>query len=762
MRIIQTSLHALLGAAAATAASSSSSSDAGRHAEWKSSPFTIDYFGHRLAEARRRAEEAEEGGQESSLFVDGSDEDGSEAAAAAAAAVAEAEPITCEEGYDDDATLAENPMAKQYGLTGCKGTHQMLMSFMGNVDMLCKGMGASICNCTCAGTLLESSVKTTPLALSDAEPLTNIDEDPTFDCDSVKTDSSDKSAVLLPHVDSGVDIDVWHCKELGTEGVLLWNVDEDGGTIHFGVEVVQNNDGGVGIGISANGGMYGADLLMVQKDDQQAYGVIDMFSRGYSTSGDLVTKDDSQDATLHWVKELDGHLAFRVSRPIKSCDNEDDLEILEGEVPFMWAVFSNHDHTYHGPSKKVRGTVYIDLLSPHKDGIPEPIEDLYAVDLRFGDDTSDDGRYVLEDGRVNSYVCRSFEMPSDEEYHIVSYEFIPDTLPAEANVVHHIVLFACDEDPYRPDPHMCSDMNAGCFGIDATWAVGIPTQYLPKEAGLPMKKYYYMQMHYENLSQTSGIRDGSGLRITFTPKLREQEYSYMIIGTGIGSTEPLPAGQDEVVRQGFCPRDCLARRLPADGVTVHAEFFHSHLYGRSLVTQHMREGQELEPLGDMAWYDFNHQRFKYTPHQPKLMPGDELLTTCRYSTTDAEGGPINFGLETMDEMCFNIFGYYPATKMRYCINDGEVTDGGTCGWGENKVMYEPLQLFAPSVTEVPERCQVVDQDSQVVDEHDTGGLVNEPKDDVGADILETKSAGRQNVMVGTAWGVTMALTANLW
>jgi hypothetical protein len=408
----------------------------------------------------------------------------------------------------------------------------------------------------------------------------------------------------LSQAGSGVDLDSWHCRELGEVGVLLWNLDEDGETIHFAGEFVQDNDGGVGIGISANGGMYGADLLWVRKEDQEEYSAIDMFSRGYSEAGDLVTKDESQDAMLHWAEESDGRIAFRVSRPIKSCDNEDDLEVLAGQVPFIWAVFPNHDHIYHGPSKKERGTVYIDFLSPHNSGIPEAIEDLYAVDLLFGDDLTDDGLYVLEDDRVNSYVCRSFEMPNvetDEEYHIVSVDFIPGTVPADANVVHHIVLFACDEDPFRPDPHFCTDMNAGCFSIDATWAVGIPTQYLPEVAGLPMKPYYYMQMHYENLAQASGIRDGSGLRITYTPKLRPQEYAYMVVGTDLGRTEPLAIGQEEVVRQGFCPHECLAERLPTDGVTVHQQFFHAHLYGRSLVTQHMRDGKELEPLGDMEY-----------------------------------------------------------------------------------------------------------------------------------------------------------------
>ena len=97
-----------------------------RHGEWKRSPFTIDYFGRRLAEARKLAADddgnpfAAPGGEEVAVVTDAP------------------EPLTCDEGFDDDATLAAHPLASQYGLTGCAQTYDMLMEFMGNDDMLCK------------------------------------------------------------------------------------------------------------------------------------------------------------------------------------------------------------------------------------------------------------------------------------------------------------------------------------------------------------------------------------------------------------------------------------------------------------------------------------------------------------------------------------------------------------------------------------------------------------------------------------------------
>mmetsp|Transcript_34657 Transcript_34657/g.63948 ORF Transcript_34657/g.63948 Transcript_34657/m.63948 type:complete len:337 (-) Transcript_34657:63-1073(-) len=298
-------------------------------------------------------------------------------------------------------------------------------------------------------------------------------------------------------------------------------------------------------------------------------------------------------------------------------------------------------------------------------------------------------------------------MPSDQDSHIVGVEPILDTVPADANVVHHVVLFSCDEDPNLPDPHMCASMNVGCYGVAFAWAVGMPAQYLPEAAGLPMGKFYYMQMHYENLAQESGISDGSGLRLTFTPKLREHDYGYVIVGTSLGQTPALEPGHDDLERMGYCPSECTDQLIPEEGVNVHAQFFHAHLAGRALVTQHIRDGEEIAPLGNLPYYDFNHQFFKQTPGSTdgptKLLPGDELITTCRYSTKHATNR-TKFGVETRDEMCFNMIGVYPAMdSMRYCVNN--TAEGGRCGWGSKvKDATAGMVPYVPREEVLPDRC----------------------------------------------------------
>ena len=47
-----------------------------------------------------------------------------------------------------------------------------------------------------------------------------------------------------------------------------------------------------------------------------------------------------------------------------------------------------------------------------------------------------------------------------------------------------------------------------------------------------------------------------------------------------------------------------------DEFKVVAGFQHAHLLGGAITTRHFRGGQELEPLMDDPYYDFNFQQFR--------------------------------------------------------------------------------------------------------------------------------------------------------
>ena len=591
-------------------------------------------------------------------------------------------PPTCPEGYDDDAGLASHPMASQYGLTNCADTFDILSNYMGNADLLCKSLGVGLCNCTCTDITVEASPKLE--AVPFASHNSNISDGSSDETDVA---ISCQNIHLLPDYINDKDMREWKCSPLGEVGVLFWRTNDKEGSITFAVEFLSNG-GGAGIGISANGGMYGADLLVVTKE-QDEWILRDMFAKGYAYDGSLVQRDKSQDAMLEWIKQDnkndDDRLAFVVTRPIKSCDDEMDLEILSGPIPVIWARFPSNGIMYHGPGKDNRGTVYLDLLSEDVDTtmIPEDSQDLFTVDMTL---TTEEQPFTLPTDQVNTYACKSFELPSDQDYHVVGYEAILD----QTDVVHHIVVYSCDEDVYQGTPSECGSMAAMCQTVEIAWAVGMPPQYLPKVAGLPLKRYVLLEMHYENLAG-GAVQDGSGIRLTITNQLRQYDFGYVIIGTDL-NTQVLEPGQSDAVRQGFCSQDCLARHLPDDGVQIHGQFFHAHLQGRSLSTQLIRADNSSSSttttlLGDMPYYDFNHQSFQYFGNEPKLYAGDTLVTTCHYNTSDSPDA-TRFGLETRDEMCFNVIGMYPKLDtLAYCWNS--TTMGGYCG-SDWKYMESPL------------------------------------------------------------------------
>ena len=625
--------------------------------------------------------------------------------------------LTCDEGYDDDASLALNQLAVQYGLNECAETYETLMNFMGNADLLCMSIGVGLCNCTCAGIVVEPSPVVTASPYSSSTEADSVSSTAAFSCDDIlDCNDGEKAAQLLASYDMAVDdvdLSTWYCHELNDVGVVLWKVDSNTETITFAAELMSSG-GGAGIGISSNGGMLGADLLVVTKDEGEEWILQDMFSTGYSYDGSLVTIDEVQDGKLEWATEDEERIAFVVTRPIKSCDSSGhDIEIMNGAVPFIWARFPSHGETvlYHGPGKENRGTIYLDLISEDSSGVasgilPEPEDSLFTIDLKMS--TSEEQMYTLPNGQVNTYACKSFELPSDQPYHVVSYGALLDTAAnVEANVVHHIVMYSCDEDPYTADPTECGSMAAVCQMVELTWAVGMPDQYLPEVAGLPLKKYVLLEMHYENLALQEDVQDGSGLRITFTNQLRQYDFGYILTGSDIGDTMDLEPGQPDVVRVGFCPTECLSRNLPETGVQVHGQFFHSHLLGRSLFTQLYHEGggeSESSPpdmMGDMPYYDFNHQSFKFFENEPRLYPGDTLVTTCHFDTT-SESDPTKFGLETRDEMCLNVIGMYPAIDLKYCWNSTET--GAWCSGPSStaqddsswKYVDDPLPIHASS------------------------------------------------------------------
>jgi len=95
---------------------------------------------------------------------------------------------------------------------------------------------------------------------------------------------------------------------------------------------------------------------------------------------------------------------------------------------------------------------------------------------------------------------------------------------------------------------------------------------------------------------------------------------------------------------------------------------YTHIFfGRKIRVRHFREGKELPILDQDNSYDFNFQETRSLPAEVTVLPGDDLLVECVYSTKEVDG-VVFAGLATENEMCLAFIYYYPRIAISTCFS----------------------------------------------------------------------------------------------
>ena len=209
-----------------------------------------------------------------------------------------------------------------------------------------------------------------------------------------------------------------------------------------------------------------------------------------------------------------------------------------------------------------------------------------------------------------------------------------------------------------------------CQRILTGWAIGgdghclHPATGHPFGRGVPHSKVGLMILHWDNPEgRVSGETDTTGLRIHYTPKLRQHDQGMMRVGVPMSELS-LPPGQPRYLVDDVCPEMCMAR-LPQIFITGY--WLHMHLTGRRIMTRVLRENRvtgrkdEVGRLSDFA-FDFARQPF-VTLNETITVRGetDTLETVCLFDTT----GRTEYtrgGLSAREEMCYTFISYYPAME----------------------------------------------------------------------------------------------------
>uniref|UniRef100_A0A8C1VL51 Monooxygenase, DBH-like 1 n=1 Tax=Cyprinus carpio TaxID=7962 RepID=A0A8C1VL51_CYPCA len=476
---------------------------------------------------------------------------------------------------------------------------------------------------------------------------------------------------------------------------IKWGFDES--TITFEVQVETR--GYIGFGLSPTGAMSSSDIVIGGVLNGSPY-LLDY----YTDSNRKVHKDALQSYQLLYGRENDTHTVLAFSRNLQTCDDNDKV-ITGSTVRVIWAFHAEDvgvsGPVYHGTN---RGRKSLRLLNP---GTSSSI----PAGTAFFDLQNEE---VAVPHKDTTYWCQIFKFPElKKKHHIIRIE--PMIQKGHENLVHHILLYQCDSNLNKSEinrGHECYHPNMPdsfftCETVLFAWAIGGEGFTYPPHAGMSIGTsidpvYVQMEIHFDNPSLQRGIVDSSGLRLYYSPSLRRYDAGVIETGVWVSLYHMLPPGMQDYITEGHCTQECLQESLDsemASGIHVFAVLLHAHLAGRAIKARHFRQQVELQPLASDDQFDFNFQEFQPLSQERIILPGDSLITECRYNTK----GRMNMtwgGLSTRDEMCLSYLLYYPRVNLARCESLPEIT--GQLKFIGVKEIQEPVTTW-PFVIKSPKK-----------------------------------------------------------
>ncbi|XP_050994681.1 DBH-like monooxygenase protein 1 homolog [Labeo rohita] len=476
---------------------------------------------------------------------------------------------------------------------------------------------------------------------------------------------------------------------------IKWGFDES--TITFEVEVKTR--GYIGFGLSPTGAMSSSDIVIGGVLNGSPY-LLDY----YTDSNRKVHKDPLQSYQLLYGRENDTHTVLAFSRNLQTCDDNDKV-ITGSTVRVIWAFHAEDvgvsGPVYHGTN---RGRKSLRLLNP---GTSSSI----PAGTTFFDLQNEEVPVPHKD---TTYWCQIFQFPElKKKHHIIRIE--PMIQKGHENLVHHILLYQCDSNLNKSEinrGHECYHPNMPdsfftCETVLFAWAIGGEGFTYPPHVGMSIGTsidpvFVQMEIHFDNPSLQRGIVDSSGLRLYYSPSLRRYDAGVIETGVWVSLYHMLPPGIQDYITEGHCTQECLQESLDSEmpsGIHVFAVLLHAHLAGRAIRARHFRQQVELQPLASDDQFDFNFQEFQPLSQERIILPGDSLITECRYNTK----GRMNMtwgGLSTRDEMCLSYLLYYPRVNLARCESLPEIT--GQLKFIGVKEIQEPVTTW-PFVIKSPKK-----------------------------------------------------------
>ncbi|KAL5012084.1 hypothetical protein ScPMuIL_010635 [Solemya velum] len=478
---------------------------------------------------------------------------------------------------------------------------------------------------------------------------------------------------------NGTNLD--HEMQLDFEGnyKLHWSLSDT--SITFEVRV--STRGWVGFGISPNGGMYPADVVVGWVTDGHAY-----FADYHTDRNSRPVRDESQDWELLHGEERGGGTVLRFTRLLDTCDDENDIAIQNDTTVVIFAYHDEdpsdeHGILYHG--KLRRGSKEILLSNPGQERPLSP--DVKSFDFIYSN--------ITLPPQDTYYHCEIIKFPElDQPHHVIGYEAVFS--PGNKRFVHHSILYECQglDDSFIGYSFACLDeiiFVRFCSGHYFVSALNSLPVFFPDHVGLSVggasdPKFFLLQTHFSNPEGIKGVVDQSGFRAFYTPILRANTAQMMIAGTfPERNLFFIPPHFNTFHATGYCMPDCFEKGMGNDTEEIRLVWIghHTHVIGRGIVTRHIRDGVELRPIAAHPNFNFNFQVHKRLDPEPVIKKTDMIRVDCTYDST-GRTTISNGGFGTREEMCMSFIMYYPKISLGQCYSGPLYSDISSTSWGVRK------------------------------------------------------------------------------
>jgi hypothetical protein len=452
-----------------------------------------------------------------------------------------------------------------------------------------------------------------------------------------------------------------------------------GAAVHWSIEgdsiflaVAARATGWLGFGLSENGGMQGADVVIFTAAEPDA------LTDSYITEVRFPVKDDCNNWSLLNSKAEGGFLIFEATRLLNTGDPQDRVIMNDAlfTIPPSRIIAAWGDdpaETFHG-NNRARGAVrwFSDrdeqaVFEAAMQSEAEGSFELLTLDypIKAQETEYADFCFSREDILAQG-------VPDVEKLSMIGFEAIIDE--EAINMVHHFVLWGSTSTNDGQSQSCGGDFQAN-HELAYAWATGEGPLALADNLGSPFGglngfQSFKLEIHYNNPARVQGVLDSSGVRFYYTTQPREFDVGVLPLGDPFTRLGGVSVGSGLTSHAFKCPSSCTLLTLkPEQPLTVIRESIHMHKTGIRAVNEQIRGG-EVVRAGVVDFFNFDQQGNQPIQQESfQILSGDSFNTVCYYRSQDG----ADFGFSSQEEMCIVFIAYYP----RQLLLD---TFGLTCGY----------------------------------------------------------------------------------